>query len=81
MKKPIYDPDIIYTLNKIYFNLYRLNRNFDVLIDLTCREGSRMKLAGSVSPIIQRFKPQNNSSKQTKKKGKYAIESQISKLV
>jgi len=81
MKERIYNSNVNYLLNKIYANLCRLNRNFDVLISLLAKQESALTSARSVSPIIQGFKPQNYCSEQSKKKSKETIKIQRPKFV
>jgi len=75
MKKHFSEIDFsIPTLNKIYINVLKLNQNLNTLIELACKAKNTLNSTGTVSPIIQNFKPQNQCSEQPKKKSKDAIE-------
>ena len=75
MKKHLYRMNsYIRVLNKIYFNVCKLNESFDNLIDLASDAKSGQNLTGSVSPIIQSFKPQNHCTEKPEKKSKDTIE-------
>ena len=80
MKKLSYDSNTINTLNKIYVQVCKLSQNFDILIDVAISEAKR-SLDGSVSPVIQCFKPQNQCSEQPKKKRKDTVKIKCSKFV